>query len=225
MKTTLAIICAIAIAFSAFAQKTENRPVTAFDKLEVSGAATVKLSKGEAPSVRVEADEDDLAKIITEVKNNKLIVKSKGDIKKSFKVYIAYTALSQLDVSGASSVQCENALHTDKLNINASGASSLDLALSVKELKTEASGASSVLLNGTVENHIAEVSGAATLKALKLASAATSIKASGASSARVNAGKKIKAVANGASSIHYSGSPEDAEVSSDMSSSVKKSDS
>lgn len=223
MKNIVRTIFAAMLTLTAFAQKTENRPVTSFDKLQVSGAATVMITKSETASVKVEADESDMKKIITEVRNNKLIVKTKGEIRHNFKVYVAYTVLNAMDVSGASSVKSSNTVNADKLNLTSSGASTIDLQVSIKELKSTANGASTIQLNGTAGNHVAEVDGAASLKAQTLVSASTDVKADGASTARVNASKKIKVVANGASSIFYSGNAEDVEVTSDTASSVKKS--
>jgi hypothetical protein len=219
----LAFACILSI--GAFAQKSENRTVTSFNKLEVSGAASVKLNKGETVAVKVDAHEEDMAKIITEVKNNRLIVKTKGDIKHSFNVYVTFVTLDQVDVTGASSVKGGDVLSADKLTLSSTGASTLDLNITSKELVSEITGASSVSLNGTVSHHQSEVTGASSLKAQQLSSTSTDIRTTGASSAKVNVSKKIKAVANGASSIHYYGNPADADVSSDMASSVKKSNS
>ena len=218
------IICSVLIGLlgtSLIAQTTEDRNLSEFTKIEVSGAAHVKLAQGDAASVKVTADASELKNIITEIKDGTLIVKTQGNIDNEFKVWVTYKTLTLIDASGASHVSTDNTLNGEKLDVITSGASKAVLDVILKELKSNVSGASTLVLSGATENHVAEVSGAASLKAAKMSSMVTEINASGASSSKISVNKKIVANASGASSIKYFGEPAEATISSGKASSIE----
>jgi hypothetical protein len=206
---------------SMVAQTAEDRNVPEFTKIEVSGAANVKLTQGGGNAVKVTADPGEMKNIITEVKDGRLIIKTEGNIESEFKISVTYKTLELIDVSGASRVSTENTMNGEKLEVITSGASKATLDVILKDMKSNVSGASSLVLSGATENHSAEVSGAASLKASKMSSMSTEINTSGASSAKVSVNKKIMANASGASSIKYFGEPTDTNISSGKASSVE----
>ncbi len=225
MKKILHTVLIGLLSAASYAQTTEKRPLTDFTSLEVRGEANVTLIQGDSLSLKVEADEKDQKNIITEITGNKLTIKTEGNINgDDIQIVLTYKNIEMLDVSGAAQVNTENTLNGNKLEVITSGASKAVLDIVIKEFKTNTSGASTLVVSGATENHLAESSGASSLKASKLSSINTEINTSGASSAKVNANKKLTANASGASSIKYYGNPSDKNISAGKASSVESHD-
>ena len=199
------------------AQSSQVREITAYKKLEISGAANVVYTQSDTLSLRIVANENEINNIITSVENETLVIKAKGNFTHSYKIFISGNSLNHITSSGASKITTTNQLLTDSLSLNVSGASDVTLNLKTKAIDVLLSGASNVNLEGTTQTLYSTISGASSLKAYKLLATTTNIKASGASSAKVYASEKINANATGSSSIKFKGEPK--EVSAEASSS------
>ncbi len=169
--------------------KVEKRDVAGFKKIEVSGAIEVEITAQKDFSVDVEADDNLLEYVKTEVDGDTLKIYTKSRIWKSNKirVVISMPELTETVVSGASKITANN-VKTDSFKIDVSGASKIEVNGEAKDLKIEASGASKI----NAEN-------------LKVANADVDV--SGATSVTVNATEEVKAEASGASKINYIGEP------------------
>lgn len=199
---------------AARAQEKQDRVVAAFEQLQVSGAVNVVLQQGPTTQVQVEAPADLRDRVITEVKDGKLLVrhqwsrKDKWDGRKANRVFVYVTCprLSGLSVSGASDVKGQGAFTADDFTIEASGASDVVLELTAKQLKATASGASDIRLTGRVERQQVRVSGASDYRAYELQSQTANVQASGASDAYLRVEGELVAQTSGASDVHYKGS-------------------
>jgi hypothetical protein len=184
--------------------KIEQRNVTGFNEIEAGGAMNLKVDAGKEFSVTVEADDNLLQYIKTEVSGNTLKIYSEGKISPTAKlnVKISMPALEGLDVSGASEANIVN-VKADLLELKASGASEINIVGEANELKAEASGASEI----NAEN---------------LRTVSADVDASGASSAIVSANDRLAADASGASKIYYTGEPKNIKQNASGASSINK---
>jgi hypothetical protein len=179
----------------------ETRDLPSFNQIDVGGAFEVFLTIGEPQKVEVEAKQNALEKISTEVNNNKLVISSNRISSNTpLNIYITVPSLSHIEAHGAAQVTGENGIKAEMFEINASGAASMELILDVTTLRSEASGAADVELSGKAKQHSMEVSGAATLDARKLESETADADVSGAGTARVNA-KNVTGHTSGAGEI------------------------
>jgi hypothetical protein len=187
----------------------QERNVGNFTGIDVGGAFDVYLTIKNETSLIVEADENLQDKIITKIRNDKLVISSSG-IRNATKlnIYISAPEITYINTSGAASLEVSNTLSTDFLELIASGASDIRLDADVDELTTEASGASTVRLTGTAANHQVKASGAADVKAGELLTRTTSVAASGASGVTINASEKVTRKISGAGTVKIAGSPE-----------------
>lgn len=209
--TTKNIFLTAALTTSMFiqAQTTQKRDITAFTKIDASGAVPVVFENSVTPSLVIEGDAEEIKQIETSVKNNILYIKTKGNFHHPFKVKVGGNNLNAISVSGASSFKTDSPIKADAFNIRASGASSVKMPLTAKSVHTDIDGASSIHLSGNTQELVADISGASDLKAGDLKSAVASVTASGASSAKVYASEKISTNTSGASSVKYDGNPKD----------------
>ena len=182
--------------------KTEKRDVSGFSKIDAGSAVNIEISFQKDFSVDVEADDNLLEQVKTEVDGDTLKVYTKGRMstRNPINVRIVMPAIEGLEVSGASKANVSNVM-ADSLHIEASGASKIKINGEVKELNVDASGASKI----DAEN-------------LKVVNA--EIDASGASGITVFVSGQLNADASGASKIIYFGNPTNVEKSASGASAV-----
>lgn len=169
--------------------KTETRDLKDFDSLDVGGVFEVVATAGNSYSVEVEADDNLLEHINTEVDGSVLRISLDRRVSTSSPMRIRISApnIESLEASGASNVKLSN-VTGDQFRLESSGASKVNIAGAVKELRVRMSGASRVAADG-------------------LTTVDANIEASGASNLVVNASNELRVIASGASSIKYVGSP------------------
>ena len=169
--------------------KHEDRTISEFEKLDAGGAFTIKIKVGEAPSLKISAEENLLSYIRTSVKGNRLVIDTRKSISPRKEILIEITTphLTDVDVSGAN-------------NVTVNGVSTSDFSVDL-------SGAGHVYLEGEVEKLSAELSGAGNIDAKDLKAKDVHISVSGAASADVYAKENLDASVSGVGSIDYYGDP------------------
>ncbi|MCX6249916.1 MAG: DUF2807 domain-containing protein [Bacteroidetes bacterium] len=188
----------------------QTREVSTFNSISVSGAYDVILSQGTAQSVVIEADENLLPLIKTEVRGNELEIYNKHSIGHShcMKVYVTVTDLRKIDLSGAVDLSTQTKLTTDELSIDESGASDTKMDIAVKKLNIDCSGGSKLRFSGSATQVRMDVSGAVDIFAYDLATESFHLEISGAGKAEINVSKELNASISGAGTVHYKGTPE-----------------
>lgn len=168
---------------------TESRTVDAFERVDVSGAATAEFSIGVLTPLSVTADDNILPLIITEVRDGCLYIYTRESTSSRVPVRVTGTIpkLTGVDCSGATTARIRG-LAGDELLVRLSGASNCEAAGKVKKVKVDASGASNAVLGELVAQTVQfDVSGASKLLA--------------------NATNELRGDASGASDVRYRGKP------------------
>lgn len=188
---------------------TETRATSSFNAIAVTGSVDVYLSQGEKEEVTVEADQNLLEIIRTEVKGNTLHIYETKNIRKADarKVYITFQELNSLIAKGATDVYGRTPIRTESLEVGISGASDVTLEIYTNELICRIDGAADGYLSGEVKAMIARVSGSSDLEAGNLISQTCQVETDGASDAQVHATESLDAKASGSSDIEYRGNP------------------
>lgn len=184
--------------------KIEKRDASGFTSVKTGGAVIIDVVAQKDFNVEVEADDNLLEYIKTEVKGDTLKIYTEGNIstKNQIRVRVAMPQIESFDVSGASNGTLTN-VKNESLTIDASGASKIKVEGEVAELTVDLSGASR-------------------LDAENLKAENAKVEASGASNAIVFATNEVEAEASGASCIRYAGTPKNVRKSSSGASSVKQ---
>lgn len=188
----------------------EERAVSNFNKLDIGGAFKVYLSQGDQEKLVLEADQEELKDIVTEVTGGKLKIYTKSDWSTRFHemtIWLTFKELESIDFSGAVEVTGEGTLNFSDLDMDISGAAELQLTMKANKLDAEFSGASEVDFSGNIKTGHIELSGASDFDSQNLEFVDLSIEVSGASEAKVWATNTLDIDASGASTIRYKGSP------------------
>jgi hypothetical protein len=183
--------------------ETEKRGVANFNAIEVGGIFDVEVVAQKEFSVEVEADDNLLPLIKTEVRGGTLEISTEKKISPKGRIRVRISA-------------------PDVEKLQASGASKLSLANVKNEtLSVHASGASKITVDGETQNLEVELSGASKIEAENLKAENANVDGSGASCASVNVSGDLKADLSGASKVTYAGNPRNLEKSTSGASSVR----
>ena len=168
---------------------TEKRDLARFKCVDVGGIFQVEVVAGKTFSVEVEADDNLLSHIETEVRGDTLYIETDRKIKSSNSLHVRITApdIEKLDVSGVAKVSLSG-VNNHTVTVHASGASKVSVSGETSQLNVDISGATKVHADD--------------LKAVN-----ASVEASGASYVGVSVTGELNSDISGASRVEYSGTP------------------
>lgn len=187
----------------------QDRQIGSFSGLDVGGAFKVFLTQGDKESIVVEADENLMSIITTEVRGNTLMIKTTEDIRdyETLNIYLTFKDMDEIEVSGACHLSGENKMKFDNLDLDCSGASDVELKLGTASLNLDCSGASQVELYGSAQSMEMSISGASHFDGYDLEADICEVDVSGASHAKIYVNKELSAEVSGAASLKYKGDP------------------
>ncbi|MEI6899473.1 MAG: head GIN domain-containing protein, partial [Bacteroidota bacterium] len=155
----------------------QERKVSSFDRIDVSGAYDVFITQGDVQSVFVEADDNLLPLIKTEVNGSTLSIENRKSIHnpKCLKVYITVKELKKIEMSGAVDLTTEGKFTENELEIEISGATNAKLDLAVQKLGVSCSGGCKLNLKGMANSFNLDGSGAVDVFAYDMLTESVSI--------------------------------------------------
>jgi len=188
---------------------TQDRQVEPFHAIKVSGGIDVELSQGSEQKLKVEADENIIALIRTEVKDGVLNIYHEEIIQnvQTMKIHLTFKQLDAITASGGCDIESKQKLTFTNLKTDISGGCSIRLNCKAKNMVCMHSGGSDAELSGEAESCTFNVSGGCDVKASELHLKKCTIDASGGSDVTVYVTGELTIDAAGASDVTYYGKP------------------
>jgi hypothetical protein len=192
---------------------TESRSVSNFKNITFGGVGDMLITQGETESLAIEAEDNIVALIKTEVKDDTLTIGfTQNNINlrptQPIKYTLAVKALDNLRISGAGNINIP-ALKTEKFTLKISGAGNVKIdKLDAADLTMTLSGAGNASVSGQVTSQSIVVTGVGNYGGRELSSQTANVLLSGAGNATVWAQKNLEAKITGFGSVNYYGSPE-----------------
>ena len=189
----------------------EARDVSGFNQISVDGNINLILKQGDVESVEVEAEDNIISNIKTQVTGNKLEIKQEGTSmiwpSKPINVYVTVKDINSIEISGSSNVK-SSAIDTDNLDLSISGSGAAEIEnLTAKNLKAKISGAGKIELSGTIQKQDITIEGSGDYKARYLKSEDTVITINGSGNTEVNTSKNLEINITGSGKVSYLGNP------------------
>jgi hypothetical protein len=190
---------------------TEERQVSGFDSVALSGVGEVIITQGDQESLTIETDDNLMRYIETEVRNGTLELGFASNTipipSRSIVFRVSVVNLTGLDSSGAGSFEIDG-LDTDRLRVTLSGAGDIGIdSLNASDLEIQASGAGNIQAAGAVATQEIDLSGLGNYNAPDLESRTASVRISGAGNAVVWVLDTLDVEISGAGNVEYYGSP------------------
>ena len=186
--------------------------VNDFRSVKVDYPAQVFISQGNTESVKVEAEDNVLTNIKTEVQNGQLQIYYKADDGKPVnptklvKITIVVKDLKDVEFNSAGELNITG-LKTDSLDVSLNGAGNLKLNnIAITKLSVNLSGADSMTASGKADDLQLNISGFGSFNGKELHGKTANVNLSGAGSATVWTDSDLTAEISGAGSVNYYGS-------------------
>ena len=187
----------------------EERNVGSFNRIELHGKGIIHLSQGPEQPIKIEAEDNILEILESNVKSGTLIIKPSRNLgrTKDIHVYATTPEIEGVGVYGAATLKADGKLKGKKLHLDVAGAGKLNADLEFEEVHTDISGAGEAHLSGSAGSHYFTVSGAGELHGYDFQTNMTEVNISGAGSAYVHASEELNSSISGAGKVRYKGSP------------------
>jgi len=201
---------------------TETRDVAGFDEVQLRGIGRLEVEQGKETALTVEADDNLMQYIETEVEGDTLVisVKYKGlpfltvNPSETIVYHLTVPALSRVSLSGSGDIAVDG-FEADDLTVEISGSGDLEASnLAVDSFTYQLSGSGKATLSGTVDSQDLSISGSGRLEAGDLRSAEAFIEISGSGRAVLWVTDQLDISISGSGDVQYYGAPE---VSQDVS--------
>jgi len=205
---------------------TTDRSVTDFDKIGIAGSFDVILNKGNEGEISIQADENLMEYIITEVKDGRLNIKpkKKHQLKstKTIQITVGFNDLEEVSLAGSGDVTTSDAINASDLKLSLAGSGDMNLKVSAKHLTSKIAGSGNISLNGSTDEFSCSIAGSGNLNGYELKATVAKAKIAGSGNIKVNAVSEIHANIAGSGNVYYTGNPDVEKSNSAGSGSLKK---
>lgn len=204
---------------------TQERPVTEdFSVVRGSAGLNVYLTAGDENKIVVEADENLMEVIETEIIDGKLKIGTNQNISRSKaqKVHVTYVQLDGVEASSGADVIGNSVIKSEYLSLRSSSGADLEVDVIAKDLYADVSSGADLKVSGRATKLKAEASSGSDLKARDLEVKICEAKASSGADIVVNVSEEMVGKASSGGDIKYYGNPTAVSVKDGASGSVQK---
>jgi hypothetical protein len=190
----------------------EERQVSGFDKVELNGSGELYIEQGDTEALTVEADDNLMEYITTEVRGDTLELNLKPNFNIMFSSKIVYRLtvkdLHGVSIAGSGKV-VSSSLATDEFRISTAGSGKFEFDdLQADSLTASTGGSGEFLLKGKVDDVKVTISGSGKFNCPDLETASTDINITGSGEVTSWATEQLNIRISGSGSVRYYGSPE-----------------
>jgi hypothetical protein len=196
--------------------QTETRDTGVFEAVSIEyPGAEITVQQGDKETVEIEADDNLLPQLSTEVVSGRLTIKNMETDWKSIvnpsetvKINITVKDVNEVEISAPVGTLELNELQADRLKLVLSGGAQIKInGIQVNLLDTDLSGAGDIQASGAANEINLLLSGLGNFNAADLSSNKATVELSGMGSATVRVEENLTATLTGAGSIQYYGQP------------------
>jgi len=188
---------------------TDTRKITdEFTKISTSEGIMVYVTQADDFKIEVEADENIIDLIATDVKNGKLRIHAKENIGRATKkVYVSLPDVIALSGSSGSHMSTQNTIKSDRLEIDGSSGALLEIELMANDLEIDASSGANLSISGESGHVDVDVSSGGNINGKELRTKTCNADASSGGNIKIQVSKSLTADASSGGNISYSGEP------------------
>jgi len=190
----------------------DERQVSGFSEIILSGRHNVYITMGNTESLRLEGDADEIDEIETKVENGALKIRNKKQMNTrswnntgKVNIYIQAKSLNNIVLSGSGNVEVKGKVKSTNLNTTLSGSGSISVNIEVENYNGVISGSGEIYAKGSATNARITIAGSGDFNGSGLRTSNTSAKVSGSGDISIIADKQLEALTSGSGDIRYSG--------------------
>lgn len=190
--------------------KTETRNVSDFHAIETSIAGDVEVSMADHFSVEVQAQENLLPILKTEVEDGALKIYFSENVShhEGLKIRVSAPAFDRFSLGGSGTIRAMTPIRADNMKLEIAGSG--DIYISQGEFGSAAAsiaGSGGIELGGKANSLKSEIAGSGDIKARQLTANELDVSISGSGSVTCDVAQTLKASIAGSGDVYYSGQP------------------
>jgi len=199
---------------------TITRTTSDYDGISCAGSFDYILVSGTEGKITIEGEENLLKYVVTEVKDNKLVVKTEKNINlspssnKTIKVTIPFKDIDNISLAGSGDLTNIDTITATDLKVSLAGSGDIVLTIETTSVKGSIAGSGDLTLKGNTNDLEARVAGSGDFHGFNLQANNTDVSIAGSGDAAVVSKESLKARIAGSGNIEYKGNPnkEDSKV-------------
>ena len=189
---------------------TVNRVVSHFTGVQSEGSFEVYISYDSVQSVKVEAEENLLHYIGTDVSGSVLIIKKREhrNIDNNFpiRIFVKTPYIEGIELSGSGEVKCDS-MTSAYLNLHISGSGEMSVIALSNKIKAHISGSGNMNLSGIANETDFDINGSGDIHSYNLQQDTCFADISGSGDMFVYVNKLLDVSISGSGKVHYQGNP------------------
>ncbi|MCF8451831.1 MAG: DUF2807 domain-containing protein [Pedobacter sp.] len=190
----------------------DERQVSGFSGITISGRHNVYVTMGNTESLRLEGDATAINEIETKVEDGVLKVRNKKQMNTrswnntgKVNIYIQAKSLNNLVLSGSGNIEVNGKVKSANLSNTISGSGSITANIEVENYNAVISGSGEISAKGYAKNAKITIAGSGDFDGRNLKTSNSNAKVSGSGDISIIADKQLDAVVSGSGDIRYSG--------------------
>jgi len=202
-----------------------NRNISSeFSSVKLSQGLDLYITQSNDISLSIEADENLLDLIMTEVENDVLRIYTTENIRRaaSKKIMLNISDISVIKATSGSDVYSTNTIEVDDLELSTTSGANMKIDVNTQTLNCHSTSGSDIRVSGTTDILIAEATSGSDIIASNLKAKTSKVKATSGADISVNTSNELTARATSGGDVRYSGNPEKVNKSDSSSGSVRQ---
>lgn len=188
----------------------DTRSITEdFDRVSAAEGLDVFITQADEFDISVEADENVIDLIQTDIKNGRLKIHTKENIGRATKkIFVSMPVITGLSSSSGADLETKSVIKADNIKLDASSGSDLVVSLTASSVDASSSSGADIKISGETEDLSADASSGADIDARNLKTKNCDADASSGAGIRVDVSERLVADASSGGDITYTGNAE-----------------
>ena len=190
---------------------TTTRTISDFDDVSVGGSFEVLLVKGKEGKIVIEAEENIIPYIETEVNGDHLKIQYKKNTNistsKRVTVTVYFEEINGVSMGGSGRISSDDIMKAKRFKVNIGGSGKINLHLAADKVFSSIGGSGDIILKGEANEVNCKVAGSGSVKGYELTTDELQATIAGSGSIKMTVKTKINAKVVGSGSIYYKGNP------------------
>ena len=179
-----------------------------FTRVSASEGLMVYVTQADDFKIEVEADENIIDLIATDIKNGKLRIHARENIGNATKnIYVSLPKVTALAGSSGAHLETQGTIKSSELEVDGSSGALLEIEVIANEIDIDASSGSVLDISGSADDAIADVSSGGNINARDLQTRNCDAEASSGGNIKIQVSQSLTADAGSGGNISYSGDP------------------
>jgi len=209
----LAVLGVLTVTVGSGVLVTETQPVSGVQDIHLKGQGQIILRQGETETLTIEAEDNLMSLIETEVRGDNLTIEFDTKLfrtvmpRKGIKYFLTLSNPRKVTISGSGSLDV-NDISVDQFTTRVNGSANGSIQnINVDRLVSDINGSGKFLITGSVFEQTVEISGSGNYRAKDLISEIARVEISGSGKAEINVRQELDVQISGSGKILYRGNP------------------